>query len=246
METKELEALIAKCLQDFYKHRLDKLEKLKLKTFLKRKNPYLFRAMGMQKASDIIERVLESFISSSDETIFGTVFFEPIAVIVSGGKVSDGEGVDFTVESERKVIAVALKSGPNIFNASQKKRQSQEFSELRNRLYKLQKQFDPILGHAYGSLKSEPTNERIYRDLSGQTFWKEITGDDTFYLKLITLMKDVPLKHKEEYATLWSAAVNRFSKEFIIDFCFEDGTVDWEKLVKFVSQEKTKVKNKAK
>jgi len=74
METKELEALIAKCLQDFYKHRLDKLEKLQLKTFLKRKNPYLFRAMGMQKASDIIERVLESFISSSDETIFGTVF----------------------------------------------------------------------------------------------------------------------------------------------------------------------------
>ena len=198
METKELEALIAKCLQDFYKHRLDKLEKLQLKTFLKRKNPYLFRAMGMQKASDIIERVLESFISSSDETIFGTVFFEPIAVIVSGGKVSDGEGVDFTVESERKVIAVALKSGPNIFNASQKKRQSQEFSELRNRLYKLQKQFDPILGHAYGSLKSEPTNERIYRDLSGQTFWKEITGDDTFYLKLITLMKDVPLKHKDD------------------------------------------------
>jgi len=125
-------------------------------------------------------------------------FFEPIAVIVSGGKVSDGEGVDFTVESERKVIAVALKSGPNIFNASQKKRQSQEFSELRNRLYKLQKQFDPILGHAYGSLKSEPTNERIYRDLSGQTFWKEITGDDTFYLKLITLMKDVPLKHKDD------------------------------------------------
>jgi hypothetical protein len=74
MDTKELEVLIAKCLQDFYKRRLEKLEKLKLRTFLKRKNPYLFRAMGMQKASDIVERVLEAYISASDETIFGNVF----------------------------------------------------------------------------------------------------------------------------------------------------------------------------
>jgi hypothetical protein len=194
--------------------------------------------MGMQKASDIVERVLESFISSSDETIFGTVFFEPIAVIASGGKVSDGEGIDFTIESEKKMIAVALKSGPNIFNASQKKRQAQEFASVRNRLYKIQKQFDPILGHGYGTLKSEPTKDRIYRDLSGQTFWKEITGDEEFYLKLITLMKDVPAKHRKKYMLLWDAAVNRFTKQFIDDFCFSDGNINWEQLVKFISEAK--------
>ena len=238
MDTKELEVLIAKCLQDFYKRRLEKLEKLKLRTFLKRKNPYLFRAMGMQKASDIVERVLEAYISASDETIFGNVFFEPIAIITSGGKVSDGEGIDFVIESERRVIAVALKSGPNPFNSSAKKRQSQEFSSVRNRLYKIQKQFDPILGHAYGTLNSEPTKDRIYRDLSGQAFWKEITGDDNFYLKLITLMKDVPAKHRKKYTLLWDAAVNRFTKQFIDEFCSIDGNIDWEKLVKFVSEEK--------
>ena len=107
----------------------------------------------MQNASDIILRILEAYISASDETIFGDVFFEPIAIIASGGKVSDGEGMDFVIESEKKVIAVALKSGPNPFNSSAKKRQSQEFSSVRNRLYKIQKQFDPILGHAYGTLK---------------------------------------------------------------------------------------------
>jgi hypothetical protein len=159
-------------------------------------------------------------------------------VIASGGKVSDGEGIDFTIESEKKMIAVALKSGPNIFNASQKKRQAQEFASVRNRLYKIQKQFDPILGHGYGTLKSEPTKDRIYRDLSGQTFWKEITGDEEFYLKLITLMKDVPAKHRKKYMLLWDAAVNRFTKQFIDDFCFSDGNINWEQLVKFISEAK--------
>lgn len=236
MDTSELEKLISECLQDFYKRRLQKLEQLRLKTFLRRKNPYLFRALATEKASEIVEQVLVAYIGASDETIFGDAFFEPIARIASGGNVSDAEGVDFIVESSDRVLAVALKSGPNIYNASQKKRQSQEFMAVRNRLYKIHKQYDPLLGHAYGRLKTEPTKDRIYRDRSGQAFWAEITGDDDFYLKLIRLMKDEPLKHKEEYTPAWDAAVNRFTVEFVKDFCFADGRIDWERLVRFVSE----------
>lgn len=238
MDIGELETLISKCLRDFYDRRLQKVRGLKLKGFLRRKNPYLFRALGIQKASEIVERVLTDYISASDETIFGNAFFEPIARIVSGAKTSDAEGVDFVIESGERITAVALKSGPNIYNASQKKRQSQEFLAVRSRLYKLQKQFDPILGHAYGRLKTEPTKDRIYRDRSGQAFWTEITGDSDFYLKLVRLMKDVPTKHKKEYTPAWDAAINRFTAEFINDFCFRDGSIDWEKLVRFVSEEK--------
>jgi hypothetical protein len=214
------------------------VKELKLQVFLRRKNPYLFRALGIQKASEIVERVLTDYISASDETIFGDAFFEPIARIVSGAKTSDAEGVDFVIESGERITAVALKSGPNIYNASQKKRQSQEFLAVRSRLYKLQKQFDPILGHAYGRLKTEPTKDRIYRDRSGQAFWTEITGDSDFYLKLVRLIKDVPNKHKKEYTPEWDAAINRFTAEFIKDFCFPDGSIDWEKLARFVSEEK--------
>jgi len=238
MDTDELEALISKCLQDFYERRLQKVRELKLQAFLRRKNPYLFRALGIQKASEIVERLLTDYISASDETIFGDAFFEPIAQIASGGKVSDAEGVDFVIESKERLTAVALKSGPNIYNASQKKRQSQEFLAIRSRLYKLHKQFDPILGHAYGRLKTEPTKDHIYRDRSGQAFWTEITGDSDFYLKLARLMKDAPTKHRKEYTPEWDAAINRFTAEFIKDFCFADGNVDWEKLVWFVSEDK--------
>ena len=239
MDTNQLEALISRCLLDFYERRLQKMKELKLRVFLRRKNPYLFRTLGIEKASEIVERILADYISASDETIFGNAFFEPIARIASEGKASDAEGVDFVIESEERIIAVALKSGPNIYNASQKKRQSQEFNAVRSRLYKLNKQFDPILGHGYGRLRTEPTKDRSYRDSSGQAFWTEITGDSDFYLKLITLMKDVPTKHKREYTSAWNAGINRFTAEFIKDFCFPDGSIDWEKLVRFVSEEKT-------
>jgi len=95
-----------------------------------------------------------------------------------------------------------------------------------------------ILGHDYGRLKSEPTKDRIYRDRSGQAFWAETTGDSDFYLKLVRLMKDEPAKHRKEYAPAWDAAINRFTAEFIKNFCFPDGSIDWEKLVRFVSEEK--------
>ena len=238
MNIKELESLISRCLRDFYERRLQKVKELKLKSFVRRKNPYLFRALGIQKASEIVERLLADYISASDETIFGDAFFEPVARIASGGKTSDAEGVDFVIESEGQIKAVALKSGPYPYNASQKKRQSQEFLAVRSRLYKLHKQFDPILGHAYGRVKTKPSKDLIYRDSSGQAFWQEITGDPDFYLKLVRLMKDEPTKHRKEYAPAWDAAINRFTADFIKDFCLPDGSIDWEKLVRFVSEAK--------
>src|SRR3972149_10378145 len=168
MDTDELRDLISRSLQDFYRRRSRKLQALRLNQVLRRKNPYLFRAFATEKAADIVEQILVAFVGASDETIFGDAFFEPIARIVAGGKVSDGEGVDFTIESKERITAVAVKSGPNPYNASAKKRQNTEFLAVRSRLYKMQKQFDAVLGHGYGRLRTEPTADRIYRDSSGQ------------------------------------------------------------------------------
>jgi len=234
---RQLEVKIAKCLEDFYRRRLSMLGNLQLKKILRRKNPYLFRALGNEIASDIVQQILQAYVSASDETIFGDAFFEPVALMVSHGKVSDAPGVDFVIETRRRYTAVALKSGPNIFNASQKRRQNQEFNELRSRLYKIHKQFDPLLGHAYGRRNVGPSGKWIYRERSGQAFWAEITGDPDFYLKLIRLMKNIPTRHKKRHLEEWGAAVNRFTVQFAKDFCFPDGKIAWEKLVEFVSKQ---------
>jgi hypothetical protein len=231
----KLEALIKKCLNDFYKRRFETLKNLRLRQVLKRKNPYLFKALGTEQASEIVQKILEAYISSSDETIFGDAYFDQIARSLPGIVVSDAKGIDLIVEEEKAIHAYALKSGPYPFSSSQKERQNTEFLELKQRLMKLQKQFDPVLAYAYGRKNKPSSGKRIYRENSGQEFWKEITGDDDFYLKLIRLMREEPLKRKDEYKSEWDAVINRFEKEFIKDFCFKDGHVDWEKLTQYVS-----------
>lgn len=238
IEPQELEKLIIGCLHNFYRRRMQRINELKLGAMLRRKNPYLYRSLGTEKASEIVEDILSAFISSSDEAIFGETFFEPIAKIASGGKVSSAEGVDFELETDDKYLAVAVKSSPNWANASQKKRINDEFMALRKRLYKIHKQFDAVIGHGYGRAVSGSSKTRIYRYVSGQAFWTEITGDPEFYLKLIRLMKDEPQKHKEEYKAAWDAAVNRFSNEFINTFCYPDGRINWDELVRFINEDK--------
>ena len=50
MNAAQLEKLIAECLRDFYNRRIKRIQELKLRAFLSRKNPYLFRAIGTEKA----------------------------------------------------------------------------------------------------------------------------------------------------------------------------------------------------
>ena len=44
-----------------------------------------------------------------------------------------------------------------------------------------------------------------------------------------------PLDHHKVYREAWDATVNRFTLEFIQDFCLPDGAIDWDKLVQFNS-----------
>ena len=69
-----LEKIVAEHLDNFYKARLQKIQTLNLRKKIIRKNPYLLRAVGTEKASEIIEYLLNSLLSASDETIFGNTF----------------------------------------------------------------------------------------------------------------------------------------------------------------------------
>ena len=76
---------IAKALETFYSSLIDKIDGLDIVKIMKRKNPYLYRAKAMENASEIVENVLSAFVTSSEETIFGNCFFEPLAIAASGG-----------------------------------------------------------------------------------------------------------------------------------------------------------------
>lgn len=239
MNSAELESLIKKQLNIFYANRKNRIQELKLKEVLKKKNAYLFRATGVAKYSDIVEDILKAFISSSDETMFGRDFFEPIAKAATMGIKAPSSGIDIALETPTKYTAIAMKSGTNWGNRDQLAKQDQNFNAIRQRVFEMHKQFDPVIGHGYGKKNGIPKN-KAYRDSSGQAFWTEITGDPDFYLKLIRLMKDEPAKHREEYKIAWDLALNRFNGEFYNEFCIHEGenngAIDWDKLVKLSSE----------
>jgi hypothetical protein len=132
MRSDELEALVHRSLDDFYRRRLQKLSDLKLRETLRKKNPYLFRAVGVQKASEIVARLLEAYMSSSEETIFGDAFFEPIVKAVCGGTAAGVAGVDVVIETEDEYTVISVKSGPNWGNSSQMSKLGQDFMTARS------------------------------------------------------------------------------------------------------------------
>jgi len=231
-----LRSIIQERLEVFYDRRIKKLSGLDLWETLKTKNPYLFRAIGIQKASEFVEELLKAYMSSSDEGIFGHAFFEPIALAVAQGSQATEVGMDVVIETSNTYTVLQVKSGPKWGNSDQQKKLKQNFEQAHAEFLakNIQKEFRALLGQCYGRTKGEPNAKRIHSILSGQAFWEEITGDSDFYLKLLNLMEDYPVKHRPDFQKEWDKAVNRFTKEFLEHF-ENDGEIDWDKIAKLNS-----------
>ena len=229
---------IASALDRFYTTLIEKIDNIDIVDIMKRKNPYLYRAKAMENASEIVESVLSAFVSSSEETIFGNCFFEPLALAASGGNKALAEGIDIMIEDKANNImyAIAVKSGPSVFNADSKKRQEQNFTAASRLAQQAHARYAAYIGYSYGKKKDTGRGRaRIYKELAGQDFWTELTGDRDFYVKIIRFMGELPEQYVSRYKESYNKASNRLVRAFSNQFCSEDGSIDWEKLVKFNS-----------
>mgnify|MGYP002571225955 FL=1 len=229
---------IATALDNFYTNLIKKVDSLNVKTVMKRKNPYLYRAKAMQSATEIVDSVLTAFVSSSEETIFGNCFFEPIAIAASGGNKALAEGIDIMIQNNETntISAIAVKSGPSVFNADSKKRQEQNFTAASKLAQQAKARYEAYIGYCYGKKKESGRGKpKMYQELAGKRFWAELTGDEDFYIKIIGYMGTMPEKYVADYKESYNRAANRLVREFSNSFCREDGSIDWEKLVEFNS-----------
>ena len=226
---------IASALETFYGTLIEKIDGLNIQKVMRRKNPYLYRAKAMQSANEIVDSVLTAFVSSSEETIFGNCFFEPIAIAASGGNKALAEGIDIMIQNNETntISAIAVKSGPSVFNADSKKRQEQNFTAASKLAQQAKARY---IGYCYGKKKESGRGKpKMYQELAGKRFWAELTGDEEFYIKIIGYMGTMPEKYVADYKESYNRAANRLVREFANSFCREDGSIDWEKLVEFNS-----------
>lgn len=222
---------------DFHQRRLAKLKNLKLKEVLRRKNPYLYKAKNINDAHDLVKYLLDAFLTSQEETLFGE-FLEGLAIYICqkamNGRKSSAEGVDLEFEQDGIYYIVSIKSGPNWGNSSQVKRMVDNFKKAQRILRTNNPgiRVQAVNGCCYG--KDNSPDKGDYLKLCGQEFWTFISGNDRLYIEIIEPLGHRAREHNESFAKEYARIVNLFSAQFIHDFC-DQGAINWEKLVKFNS-----------
>ncbi len=225
----------------FHEKRIASLDNLKLSKILKRKNPYLFKAKYVLTADEIIRGIADAHISSSEEGIFGD-WLEGLAIFINGivynGWKSGIPNIDLEFDNNGKRFIVNIKSGPNWGNSSQIAKMKSDFITAQRTLRTSNSNLNivSVNGCCYG--KDNRPDKGDYFKYCGQDFWYFISGDISLYTEIIEPLGYKAKEKNEDFLMSYSQMINKFTKEFIDDFCFSNGKINWEKLVKFNSGKK--------
>jgi hypothetical protein len=223
----------------FHNKRLARIERLKLYDILKRKNPYLFKAKNVLTAQDLVKYILDAYLSSQEETIFGE-FLEGLAIFINhkvyGGRKSSAEGIDLEFERDQIKYIVSIKSGPNWGNSRQIAKMKEDFIRAQRVLRSNNPDIHikAVNGCCYG--KDNHPDKGSYFKYCGQTFWHFISGEQTLYTGIIEPLGHRAKEKNDQFQQSYSRILNKFTLEFGAEFCV-DGLINWAKLVHYNSAE---------
>lgn len=245
--------LVENVLTPFYEKRFEKLRKLKLQNILRRKNPYLFKAKNIELAGDFVKSIVDAYLSSQEETIFGNLL-EDFAIFVSSrlcnGFKSKLSSVDLEFERDGCYYIVGIKSGTNWGNSDQINRMKDNFRKARKILREsgVHQEIVAVNGCMYGKdnnplkdkkmLNKKFVNEepdKVYYKRAGQDFWDFISGDEKLYQEMIVPIDEEAKKKDELFKATYSAKVNEMTADFTHYF-MANYQIDWVKLVDYVSK----------
>ena len=74
-----------------------------------------------------------------------------------------------------------------------------------------------------------------YLKICRQEFWEFISNDSNLYRDIIEPLGHKAKERNDEFNELYGKRLNLFVKEFVDNFCKEDGAIDWDKLIQFNS-----------
>lgn len=237
IDLSEVREYVNNTIGEFHRRKARSLEELRLERLLT-KNPYLFRAKNLSTAHDLIISLLDAFLSSSEEKLFGD-FLEDLAIFIAerttGGHKSSAPGIDLEFSDRGVYYLISIKSGPNWGNSSQHRRLEQDLRDAATRLKQSKRtaNVQPVLGICYG--KTRTAHLRGYLKVVGQNFWCLISDNRQLYTDIIEPIGYRAKEHNDAFYEARSRVVNRLTREFIEKFCAADGSIDWVRLVEFNS-----------
>lgn len=225
----------------FHESRIKKMETLKLRDFIKRKNPYLFKAKNITTAAEFVKNYADAYISSAEETMFSD-WLEGLAVFVCStvynGRKSTTKGIDLEFDKDNIRYIISIKSGPYWGNSTQIAKMREDFKTAKKTLRTSKSGLNimAVNGCCYG-IENNPDKGDYYK-YCGQDFWYFISGEETLYQDIIEPLATDAKEKNETFSTEYGKMLNKITKEFIDEYCFEDGSIDWNKIVRINSASK--------
>jgi hypothetical protein len=174
LNLKDVSQYVEENIGTFHQKRIAGLNDLKLKSVLRKKNPYLFKAKYVLTAQDIIKSLTDAFISSQEETIFGD-WLEGLAIFINGkvykGRKSGIPGIDLEFDKNSVRYILTIKSGPNWGNSSQIGKLLSDFKTAKKTLRTSNSQLNVVAvnGCCYG--RENKFDKGEYFKYCGQKFW---------------------------------------------------------------------------
>lgn len=238
LNLKDVTQYVEKNIGTFHQKRIAGLNDLKLKKVLGKKNPYLYKAKYILTAQDIIKSLTDAFISSQEETIFGD-WLEGLAIFVNQkvyqGRKSGIPGIDLEFDKDGIRYIVTIKSGPNWGNSRQVAGLIADFKTAKKTLRTSNSKLNVVAvnGCCYGRETNQDRGD--YFKYAGQKFWEFISGDTEFYTKIIEPLGHQAKESNDDFMQSYAQMINKFTKEFADAFCLANGSINWDKLVRFNS-----------
>lgn len=239
--------IISDVIQPFYEKRLDRLESANLEIIATRKNPYLFKAKNIETAGDLAKGILDAFLSSQEETIFGDLM-ENLAIhvcsqVFSGRKAEEGKyrSIDLIFERDNKIYIVGIKSGPNWGNSDQVNTMKRNFKAAKRIIHAEsgKRSIVAVNGCMYGRdnapHKVNKNSTLSYYKICGQAFWELISGDDQLYKKIIQPLDKEAKKRDVVFKELYIKKINEMTKD-VVELFYTQDNLDWEKIIDYVSK----------
>ncbi|MFQ3639614.1 MAG: PmeII family type II restriction endonuclease [Chloracidobacterium sp.] len=235
----DVKSYIEENIGDFHKKRLESLNKIKLETVLRRKNPYLFRAKNILTSEQLVRSMMDAYLSSQEETVFGE-WLERLAIFVGervyGARKSGITGIDLEFDDGNTRYIVSIKSSPNWGNSSQINKMIKDFNEAKKKIRANNPQINVIAVNG----RENQQDKGVYFKYCGQSFWKFISGEPNLYKEIIKPLSNKSKEMNENFSQEYAKKINIFSQELIAKFCECDGAINWEKLVQFNSSEQVR------
>ncbi len=244
-------------LKPFYQKRLERITILTLDTILKSKNPYLFRAKNIEVAGDLVKSIIDAYLSSQEETMFGNLLegfaIHVASTLYNGFKRRPAlKSVDLEFQREGVYYIVGIKSGTVWGNSDQIRAMKDNFKEAKRLLRQEENVTSEIVavnGCMYGTdanplknmkgrgkqiVPEEP--DKVYYKYAGQDFWHFISGDDNLYQEIIIPIGAEAKGKDAAFKEAYTRKVNQMTEDFTARFLTPDKLIDWTKLIDFVSK----------